>query len=150
LAYLLDHEYTARGLGWRRLKGADASRAALLRSAAGQAGCEAVLALADGKTTHSAFPAGEGDGYPAGYEDEDDDDAEDPGHESSGERDDDVEELIASAVPLTHWAGRDGTRLEETALYLDGNEVCASTPTGDLEPYSSEYEGYMGNWGNTL
>jgi hypothetical protein len=28
--------------------------------------------------------------------------------------------------------------------------VCASTPTGDLEPYSSEYEGYMGNWGNTL
>jgi hypothetical protein len=28
--------------------------------------------------------------------------------------------------------------------------VCASTPEGGLEPYSSEYEGYMGNWGNTL
>ena len=28
--------------------------------------------------------------------------------------------------------------------------MCASTPTGDLEPYSSEYEGYMGNYGNTL
>ena len=28
--------------------------------------------------------------------------------------------------------------------------MCASTPEGDLEPYSSEYEGYMGNWGNTL
>jgi hypothetical protein len=27
-------------------------------------------------------------------------------------------------------------------------EVCASTPTGDLTPYSSAYEGYMGNWGN--
>ena len=59
LVYLLDHEYTARGLGWRRLKGADARRAALLRSAAGKAGCEALLALADIKLTHSAFPAGE-------------------------------------------------------------------------------------------
>ncbi len=27
---------------------------------------------------------------------------------------------------------------------------CASTPTGDLKPYESEYEGYMGNWGTTL
>jgi hypothetical protein len=58
LVYLLDHEYTARGLGWRRLKGADGSRAALLWSA-GKAGCEALLALADVKLTHSAFPAGE-------------------------------------------------------------------------------------------
>ena len=63
LAYLLDHEYTPRGLNWRRLKGADAGRAALLRTAADTAGCEAVLALADIKTTHSAFPADEGYGY---------------------------------------------------------------------------------------
>lgn len=28
--------------------------------------------------------------------------------------------------------------------------MCASTPTGDLQPYESEYEGYMGNRGNTL
>jgi hypothetical protein len=63
---------------------------------------------------------------------------------------DDIQELIDSEVTLTHWTGPDGTRLEETALYADGNEVCASTPTGDLKPYSSEYEGYMGNWGNTL
>ena len=33
---------------------------------------------------------------------------------------------------------------------MDGTEICASTATGDLEPYASEYEGYMGNWGNTL
>ena len=33
---------------------------------------------------------------------------------------------------------------------MDGDEVCASTSTGDLTPYSSDYEGYMGNWGNTL
>ena len=55
LVYLLDHEYTPRGLSWRRLKGGDASRVALLRAAAEEANCEAILALADIKTTHSAF-----------------------------------------------------------------------------------------------
>jgi predicted 2-oxoglutarate/Fe(II)-dependent dioxygenase YbiX len=149
LVYLLDHEYTARGLGWRRLKGADASRVALLRSAAGKAGCEALLALADVKTTHNAFAGDEGYEYQDWYDDDDDED-EDPSDGSGGEGEYDVQELIDSEVTLTHWTGPDGIRLEETALYVDGNEVCASTPTGDLEPYSSEYEGYMGNWGNTL
>jgi hypothetical protein len=153
LVYLLDHEYTARGLGWRRLKGADARRAALLRSAAGRAGCEALLALADIKLTHGAFLADEGYEYREqwGWDDDyDEDEDEDPGDESGGEGEYDVQELIDSEVTLTHWTGPDGTRLEETALHVDGNEVCASTPTGDLKPYSSEYEGYMGNWGNTL
>jgi len=152
LVYLLDHEYTARGLSWRRLKGADASRAALLRSAAGKAGCEALLALADIKLTHSAFPAGEDYEYRDWDDDydEDDDDDEYPGDDSGGDGEYDVQDLIDSEVTLAHWTGPDRTRLEETALYVDGNEVCASTPTGDLEPYSSEYEGYMGNYGNTL
>jgi hypothetical protein len=150
LVYLLDHEYTARGLGWRRLKGADARRAALLRSAAGKAGCEALLALADIKLTHSAFPADEAYGYRDWYGDYDEDDDGYPSDESDSESEYEVQDLIDSAVTLTHWTGPDGDRLEETALYVDGNEVCASTPTGDLKPYSSEYEGYMGNWGNTL
>ena len=78
LVYFLDHEYTPRGLNWRRLKGADASRVALLRTAADKAGCEAVLALADIKTTHSAFPADEGYGYRrrSWYDDYDEDDDE--------------------------------------------------------------------------
>jgi predicted 2-oxoglutarate/Fe(II)-dependent dioxygenase YbiX len=152
LVYLLDHEYTVRGLGWHRLKGADASRAALLRSAAGKAGCEALLALADIKTTHSAFPADEGYGYREhwGWDDHDEDDDEEPGEPRGGEGEYDVRELIDSEVTLTHWTGRDGARLEEAVLYVGGNEVCASTPTGALKPYESEYEGYMGNWGNTL
>ena len=152
LVYLLDHEYTPRGLNWRRLKGADASRAALLRTAADKAGCEAVLALADIKTTHSAFPADEGYGYRrrGWYDDYDEDDDEYSGGSGDSEREYDVQELVDSEVTLTHWTGPDGTRLEETSLYVSGDEVCASTQTGDLTPYSSEYEGYMGNWGNTL
>ena len=150
LVYLLDHEYTPRGLNWRRLKGADASRVALLRAAAGKAGCESVLALADVKTTHSAFAADEGYGCQDWYDEYDEDDDEYSGGASGSGDEYDVQELIDSEVTLTHWTGPEGTRLEETSLSVDGDEVCASTPTGDLSPYSSEYEGYMGNWGNTL
>ena len=149
LVYLLDHEYTPRGLTWRRLKGADASRVALLRTAADKAGCEAVLALADVKTTHGAFPADEAYGYGRRRDWYDDYDDDDDGA-SGSEREYEIQELINSEVTLTHWTGPDGTRLEETSLFADGDQVCASTPEGDLEPYSSEYEGYMGNWGNTL
>jgi len=152
LVYLLDHEYTPRGLTWRRLKGADARRVTLLRTAAGQAGCEAVLALADIKTTHGAFPADQAYGYwDQGWRDGDyDEDDGYSGDASGSEGEYEIQELIDSEVTLTHWTGPEGTRLEETSLYVDRKEVCASTPTGDLAPYSSEYEGYMGNWGNTL
>lgn len=33
---------------------------------------------------------------------------------------------------------------------MPDHEVCATTPSKALEPYESEYEGYMGNYGNTL
>jgi predicted 2-oxoglutarate/Fe(II)-dependent dioxygenase YbiX len=145
LVYLLDHEYTPRGLAWQRLKGADATRAALLRTTADNAACEAVLALADVKTTHDAYPADEGYGYRDWYDDDEEDD-EDTGSETEYE----IQELIDSEIVLTHWTGPDGTRLEETSLPVHDDEVCASTSTGELDPYASEYEGYMGNWGNTL
>ncbi len=79
LVFLLDHEYTQRGLNWRRLKGADAERAELVRAAAERAGCETVLALAEVKETWDALPSDndQRDYYDDYYEDEDDVD-EDP------------------------------------------------------------------------
>ena len=120
---------------------------ALLRTAADKAGCEAVLALADIRTSHGAIPADKSYGYRTrGWYD----DYEYSGGASDSEREYDVKELTDSDVALTHWTGPDGTRLEETSLHVPGEEVCASTSSGDLTPYSSEYEGYMGNYGNTL
>ena len=146
LVYLLDHEYTPRALGWTRLKGADAARVSLLRTAAERAGYEAILALADIKTTHDAYREDE-----YGYDRRDWYDEED--EEDEEEYDDGefhIQDLIDSEVTLTHWTGPDGRRLEQTSLPVSDREVCASTENGDLVPYSSEYEGYMGNWGNTL
>src|SRR3954471_13581939 len=72
LVFLLDHEYTQRGLDWPLLNGADAQRAARLHGAAEQTGCETMLALADVKETWDALRSDDrwDDNY---YEDEDED-----------------------------------------------------------------------------
>ena len=146
LVYLLDHEYTPRGLSWSRLKGADASRCDLLRMAADTAGCEVNLALADVKETHSAYEAGEDYEHGPTYDGDDYD--EDEGGSGSGEYV--IEDLVDSEVQLTRWLAPEGKRAEDVSLHIESHEVCASTPSGDLKPYASEYEGNMGNYGNTL
>jgi 2OG-Fe(II) oxygenase superfamily len=150
LVYLLDHEYTPRGLSWGRLKGADADRVALLRAAADNADCEAILALADIKTQHSALSSDDDDGYGSWDDNNDEYDDDDGLSSGSGEGEYEIQELIDSEIALTHWTGPDDGRLEETSLWVAVGEVCASTPTDDLKPRESQYEGYMGNWGNTL
>jgi hypothetical protein len=143
LVYLLDHEYTERGLSWSRLKGADTQRAALLRAAADQADCEAVLALAEVKETWDCYPSeDQWDDY--GYEDEDEDeDDQDPdGYEFT--------DLIDADISLGWWTSPSGKGGESISLHLPDSEVCATTPSVELKPYQSEYEGYMGNYGNTM
>ena len=85
LVYLLDHEYTQRSLGWSRLKGPDAQRAALVAAAAERTGCEAMLALADVHETWTACADDEDRysgyrgrcGWHAGEDDSDDDEWDD-------------------------------------------------------------------------
>jgi predicted 2-oxoglutarate/Fe(II)-dependent dioxygenase YbiX len=151
LAYLLDHEYTPRALAWSRLKGDDASRVSLLHAAAQKAGCEAVLALADIKETHDAYPADEVYGYRRrSWHDDYDYNEDDDSAAGDNDREYVTQDLVDSEITLTRWTGPVDARPEETSLFLHETEVCASTPSSDLQPYSQRYEGYMGNWGNTL
>jgi hypothetical protein len=151
LVYLLDHEYTQRGLNWNRLKGVDAERAALLRAAAERAGCQAVLALAEVKETWDAWPS---DGDPwddYDYYDEEDEDDEGASPDLGSDHDDyQLNELIDDEITLGWWTSPDGTGGEPISLHVPDSEVCATTPSASLTPYQSEYEGYMGNYGNTL
>jgi hypothetical protein len=143
LVYLLDHEYTQRGLSWNRLKGADAERAALLRAAADQADCEAVLALAEVKETWECYPyEDQRDAYR--YCDEDDcgDDPDQDGYE--------LTDLIDSDISLGWWTSQSGKGGEVISLHVPDSEVCATIPSVELTPYESEYEGYMGDYGNTM
>jgi len=143
LVYLLDHEYTRSGLGPARLKGADAQRATLLVAAAERAQCDQTLALADVHETWSAYEPERG--YRRWSRWDYDDDSVD-----AGDDDYELEDLIESEVRLESWLDHRGGRPVAVNLAVGGDELCASTPSDDLDPYSSEYEGYMGNWGNTL
>ncbi|WP_328337254.1 2OG-Fe(II) oxygenase [Streptomyces violaceus] len=165
LVYLLDHEYTQRGLDWDRLKGADATRATRLRQAAGQAACEAVLALAEVKETWDAVPPYDRYDYYGDVEHFDgceDEECEgecllDPDGEPGAERrrsgdfsDYELGDLIDDEITLDWWTRPDGADGEQISLPVSYAEVCATTENKDLTPYQSEYEGYMGNYGNTL
>ena len=159
--YSLDHEYTASGLSWSRLKGSDAKRAGVLRAAAARADCDIVLALADVHETWSCFePDWDGRWYArrsGGWDEPDDDDVwagdVDASSSDQGLIDSDgyvLDELIDWTITLDRWIEPSRTRAETIATSVDDVEVCSSTPSAALRPYASEYEGYMGNYGNTM
>jgi predicted 2-oxoglutarate/Fe(II)-dependent dioxygenase YbiX len=147
LAYLLDHEYTARGLSWTRLKGSDADRVALLRAAAGKADCEVALALADIKETWDASDSGDAAPWDDYYDNDDDEGDEDSAPDDGKYV---LQDLLDSTITLSHWIGPENGEPEEIKLDLRDTEVSATTASAELAPYASEYEGYMGNYGNTL
>jgi hypothetical protein len=149
LVYLLDHQYTRRSLAWHRLKNADASRAAALGEAARRLDCEIVLALAD---VHESWSC-EDEDYGYGQYgrrgrwrwDYDEDARED----ADGSEAPALIELLDSDIELRYWTGS-GERLAAIAGAVDRDEVCYTKPSVELEPFASEHEGYMGNWGNTV
>lgn len=153
LVYLLDHQYTARGLGWRQLKGSDGARAAVLVAAAEQAGCEVVLALAEVHETRDCEEPWEPDwdrSRRSWQRDEDDGwladgelPADDPDAYVAGD-------LLDSSVTLERWIDRTGGAAETILTAVAEEEICATTPSSALAPRAVEYEGYMGNYGNTM
>ncbi len=140
LVYLLDHEYTKRGLCWHRLKGDDAGRAVTLRAAAGRVDCEVVLALAEIRETWDAIPP---DRPGRWYDDDSWPDDTDPDQFALGD-------LLDSSLALVHCVGPSGEPADPIVAHVANDEVCATTPSLQLTPYAAEYEGYMGNYGNTI
>jgi hypothetical protein len=149
LVYLLDHQYTERGVSWARLKGDDAARVAALRASAELADCDAVLALADIHETWSCFENDWGGGWrPRGvgrrWNDNDDDD------DFEAEPDEfELDELVDWEITLDRWIDPSGGPAEPIVTTVSDVEVCSTTPSVALQPYASEFEGYMGNYGNT-
>ena len=126
LVCLLDHEYSSRSLVWPRLKGADAIRALGLRYAALALDLQPWLAHVDIEETWSAQPAwGEDDGY-------------------------DLEELIDRGATLEGWRDAHGEPRDFPSLYARESELCRDGGLEDTEPEHEQYEGWMGNYGDTL
>jgi hypothetical protein len=143
LVYLLDHEYTQRGLLWNRLKNSDVERASALREVARQLDCEIYLALADVHETWSCEDEYSGYSvYGQRYGGDDDADEFDDGRSPGESIDPDLTELIDSDVELRHWLGAGG-RWEAVAARVDAAELCYTAPSKDFEPFESEHEGYI-------
>lgn len=175
LVYLLDHQYSQRGLGWDRLKGTDAATAAVLRAAAADAGLDIALALAEvwhyhrtdafeyevemvGRQRRWEFADGAWTLVADEWESPDgDEDPEDvfgePGDSSATDHPDansaGLGEPEDPGTTLTWWldATGAGTEVEEQA---HDEEVCSTRPTSALQPHAYTATGYTGNDGDTI
>jgi hypothetical protein len=76
-------------------------------------------------------------------DDEDDEDSSDVGGGSSDKFE--LTELIESTVHLDRWLDSAAAQVTPISLSVSDREVCTTTPSAELSPYASEYEGYMGN-----
>ncbi len=158
LVYLLDHEYTQKGLAWSRLKNGDAVRATLLREAADRLDCEIVLALADVHETWSCEDDWDREGFRYGRRKrrwgsaEEDCDHADGGTEAArGDAEDyALIELFDSSIELRHWLAPSGKRIQAISDEVLDDEVCYTKASVECDPFASEHEGYTGNAGNTV
>lgn len=150
LVYLLDHQYTPRGLSWRALKNIDRLRASALSEVAAKLDLEIYLALADVQELWDCAINGPGWGYGSrrrywGY-DEDDELKE----ESDDKADVELLELIEDSTLVKHWRDAAGNRVDLPEWSVRNRELCWTKATDEFSPFESEHEGWMGNYGNTV
>ena len=126
--FLLDHEYSQRGLRWTLLKGLDRPRVAALQAAAQELGLVTHLALAE---IHESWTATGGGG--GRYSD-----------------DPEPDELIDEDLTLDFWVDTAGQVLRRQSLYVRPRDTEGFFETGEDYLVNEEYEGYMGNYGETL
>jgi predicted 2-oxoglutarate/Fe(II)-dependent dioxygenase YbiX len=132
VVYPLEHAYSLAELDFAGLKGADAAIAALLRSAAPQAGCDLHLALVSIEESGSA----EGTGHYRRYRDYDhDDDAFEAGE---------VDERFQY---LTEWRRADGAPVDLGTIPIEDGEVSPPDALQDMEPDEVHFHEATGNAG---
>lgn len=127
---LLDHQYTEHGLRWPLLKGDDRPRVAALRAAAEELGLSVQLALV---AIHQQWTAAVD--YRGRY-----------GKASEPTPD----ELIDEDMTLDFRVDAGDRPLRGAELPISSRDVASLTETDDSFLVDEEYEGYMGNWGETL
>jgi hypothetical protein len=123
--FLLDHEYTERGLRWSLLKGEDRPRVEALRAAAEELGLTLHLALTEIHELWTATVQGRGD-------------------------EPEPDELIEENLVLDFWVNAEDQQLNRGVLGISFSDTASFTVTDQAFLVNEEYEGYMGNYGETL
>jgi hypothetical protein len=123
LVYFLDYSYTQHSLRWNMLKGTDSLNALAFRYAAKKLGLIPHLSLVE---LYKSWTS------------EGDEDNPEP------------DELIDDSAVLSYWLDENDQRLTYGDYYVSDQEVCWTKDTEEFAPTESEYEGYIGNYGNTV
>ena len=150
LAYLLDHEYTEKGLHWSRLKGLDRVRVKTLQEVAKTQDLELRLSLVDVHESRECWEEDRNDWggrYNYGWDEFEDDDVEEESDEDQGLE---VGDLLFSEYDFKYSLDLQGKHTDISGIRIREDDICWTKATDDLQPFESEYEGYMGNWGNTM
>lgn len=142
LNYLLDHEYSEKSLSWSGLKGADRIRAEELVGAAQNLNLSMHLVLADFHQSWSAEDPDKPRYWRKHYE-YDDEDYDSKDNYVLGE-------LLSDDCRIYHWIDLSNQVLDYPAVQISSESQCWTKSADDFKPFKSDYEGYMGNYGNTL
>ena len=105
-----------------------------------------MLALTEVHETWDAYPEHEYRDRSWHDEFEDDEDEEEDSDDGPYE----LNDLIDGETRLVHWIDGENGIAEDIELDVTDVEVCKAPDHAMHEPYEQSYEGYMGNWGNTL
>jgi len=142
--YLLDHQYTQNSLSWNRLKGDDQIRVDTLRNVAKELQLEYGLAQADVHEIWDCEQEHDSWNYnryaTSRYEEDDYQDDENYL----------LHELIDWDIGFKHGFDENKKPVDYQGLKVCHSEICWTKATNELDPFESEYEGYMGNYGNTM
>lgn len=148
LVYLFDHQYTQKSLGWNTLKSTDRDAAAQFLASAKDLDLVPHLALADIHEVWSAIEEDDyyrsGSGFWNSKEDVGDED------ESPDVNNVEVQDLIDHEISLNHWLDEEDNPVNFEPHSVSDEMVCWSKANSEFDPLKAEYEGYMGNYGNTV
>ncbi len=135
---LLDHEYTEHGLRWPLLKGDDRWRVAALREAAEALGLHVHLALAELHETWTTQPVYRSRRSGSGREYDAPTDEVEP------------DERVVEEMSLDFWVDAQGQVGPRHSLSIRPDDTLCLVATDESHRIAEEYEGYMGNYGDTL
>ena len=143
--YLLDHSYTPKGLSWEHLKNVDLLRAEVLKVAAKRLDLEIYLALADIQEIWDCemdYDYAEYQRLRRKYSSTVNDNQYVDNIQVTG--------LIDSSTVLKYWIDQKNQPLNYKDFHVSGSCIGWTKANNKFQPFQSEYEGYMGNYGNTL
>ncbi len=146
LSCLLDHQYSQKGLNWGHLKGSDRNLVGELLAAAKVLDLELYLGQVKSQEVWSAYDKhGRGDRRSRyGWRDIDEESIS-----SVNPEDVEKEEIIDESCELFSLFKSNGQELKVNSLFLSEDEVCLNKSNSAFKPVEFNYEGYMGNYGNT-